>query len=164
MKLFRKQKKAFSLFEIVLYLALFGMVFLTAIQFAFNIMDFNQKAAQEIELEKTIIFATEHLSQTFKNAVTIDAAGSTFNNSNGVLSLTTQTNPIIYSKDQNRLRVMVDGINYYLSSSDMVLSNFYIEKIVNRTDNIVGIRLSLTMYSIKDSSVTKSIQTSYMVN
>ncbi len=66
-----------TMMESVIYLGMFAMLFLTLMQFYFNIGQANQRSSATLNIQRFEIFLTEHLEDTMRNSDSFDSANST---------------------------------------------------------------------------------------
>ncbi len=67
-----KRLSGMTLIEVVLYLALFAMFFLVMVQFFFFLGDSNQLSGENLKIDRTMIYLSQHFEDTFKRGVSID--------------------------------------------------------------------------------------------
>lgn len=67
-----KNAKGMTLVEVVLYLALFGMFFMVMVQFFFFLGDNNQLSGESLKIDRSIIFMSQHLENTFQRGISIE--------------------------------------------------------------------------------------------
>ncbi len=161
MRNYFSKNRGVTLVEMLVYLALFGLIFLSIIEFALTISEGNRVAGRRMEIEKTVIFATQHLEDTFGKAVSIDEVNSTFDSAAGKLRLNLDAGYAEYNIASGRLNFDNSGETNFLSSSDYVIDQFYLERILRRNGTLQGVRLTLQISSVKDVSVTTTVITSY---
>jgi hypothetical protein len=159
---FKTKKSAFTLVESLLYLALFATIFVTIIEFSFLVSRYNKDAEIHIVTERSVVFVNQHIIETFKTVQSIDEVNSTFDSNSSVITLNTASGSIKYSVLGNRLVVTKAGQNYFLSGIDYTVEKFYAEKVKSAKDVLIGIRLSVTVRSVKNTNVSKSMQTSFI--
>lgn len=158
-----RKLKAITLLETIIYLAVFGVMFIAVIEYVFSVADNNLSANAENSADKQIILINEHLTQTFKDATVIDVNNCIFDDDNGILNLTTPTGSIIYSISGGRLRVSVDGVNSYLSDDNFNLTKLRITRIDSMDSTGIGAKVNLLLESVSDTSITRNLDTSYVL-
>lgn len=85
-----------TLIEVVLYLALFGMFFLVMVQFFFFLGDSNQLSGENMKIDRTMIYLSQHFEDTFKRGIAISEGedGTVFGETtSGRLSLVVEPLP-----------------------------------------------------------------------
>lgn len=164
MRIRSKFKKGFTLVETILYIALFGIIFLTIIQFSFTIADYNRDTGTRIDIEKALVFIDEHMANTFRNAKSVNVTGSTFNSNNGILTLDMSANTSDYKISAQKLIYENNGSSFNLTSGVLNINQFYIEQVKSTKDSsVIGIRLTLKISSRINPNVSRTIQTSYTI-
>jgi len=157
----RHNLKAVTLIEIILYLALFGVIFTSILSFASNVDDVNQFTKSNYNFDKQIVFFDQHLKNSFNQTMGIDASGSVFNSDNGMIILNTSTSTITYRLENSRIIVSAAAANDFISQVDVDINKFYIEPItMGSEETIKGVRILLEMS--KDNA-KRSISASYIV-
>jgi type II secretory pathway pseudopilin PulG len=165
MRFLKSTKKGFTLLETVVYLAIFGVVFITMVQFSFAMGTFSKRNEENILVERNTIFINEHIDSQFKIIQSIDANNSIFNNASGRLNIVTQNGAVSYYIQNNQLFVAVGGNNYTLSTAGSEVTNFYLERVKSiKTGNLIGARLNMTLRSKSNPTITKVTQTSFIIN
>ncbi len=162
---FKNNKKGFTLIEAIVYMALFAVVFTTIVEFAITVGQYNGDSGLKITIDRASIFINQHINESFKNSQSINVANSTFDNDNGVLVLNSTAGNITYRLNNNRLIVNKNGADYYLSGSDLQIIKLYFEQVkVSHSNKVVGVRLTLQLRTVKKSSVSRTITTSFIYN
>ena len=95
-----KNNSGFTLVELLIYIAIIGMMMTTFVYFGMAIFDYRNKsyAVQEVQANERL--ALSIMSQKIRGAKDVNIASSTFNTDPGVLSLVTDnasTNPTVFS-------------------------------------------------------------------
>jgi Tfp pilus assembly protein PilV len=158
----QKKIKGITLVEMLVYLTIFGMIFLTIISFLLTVATNNQKAESRKEMERATMFIMEHISDSFSRTHTVDIGSSIFSNDNGRLRVTNGVSYFDYSIIDTKLAVNNSGISSYLVNSDIQVTKFLVERVNSKSATIIGARISLTVTSIKLPGSTRSIQTSFL--
>mgnify|MGYP001316354038 CR=1 FL=1 len=153
-----------TLIEVLVYLALFGMFFTVMIQFFFFVNDSNQLSGETLKLDRSVIFITQHLEDSFKKSTEIiespSVPATVFNDDNGILNLTSTTN-LSYSVNSGTLTF--NGVD--ITRSDITVSKFYLEKIRNSSDTeTIGVRITLNLVANQKAGTTKEFSTTYFIN
>lgn len=158
-----KKQEGVTLSETLVYLAIFGMVFLGIFQFMFYVSENNQRADERNELQKSMILVDEHMIDSFERTVSIDEANSTFQNDSGVLRLTVNGSFVEYRIQNGRL-VFIDGAATTAISSDMFnFTKFNVDRILDNQDELKGVKVQFTIASPQISGTTRSFESSYLI-
>jgi len=158
-----RKLKAITIVETLIYLVLFGVIFIAIIEFFITMRDNNKSAIEKVNLEKVTIFLTNHLSDSFKNSLSIDELNSDFEINSGNIRVIKTGKYIEYSLVNDVLTFSDNGTNKVILDPDYKVTRFYLERILNDKNILQGIRMELTVTSIKNSKNTKTIQTSYIL-
>jgi len=158
-----KKLKAITLVESTIYLALFGIMFIAIMQFVITMRDNNRVAIEKVDLERVVIFLTNHISDTTKNATSIDEANSVFALNDGKLRIIKEGNNYEYKLENGSLIYTDNTTPIMILDPDYKVTRFYLEKIYNNQNSLLGTRLELTVESIKTSKNFKAIRTSYIL-
>lgn len=155
MSRFSKTRKfnAVTLLESIIYLALFGAIFLVIIQFAFSIGDTNKTSDLSNEIHRASIFLQEHLFESFKTALAIDTAMSQFEDDKGVLRLTTPTGFIEYTTSNGILSVNRDNVVSPITNANLNVERFNITRINDSEGNAVAAEIEIRISATKDDNV-----------
>lgn len=153
--------------ETVVYLAIFGVIFVGMMQFFFLIAQSNKAVEDQVLLEKNILLITQHSNMEFLDAYSIDEAASVFDDDNGVLVLNldeAETEKVKY--EIVNLGIQFEDENTDLSklSRTVVDVNRMKYEIIQNSDNdTVGVRVEYRFF-IDSSNVTRNFETSYLLN
>jgi|GEM_PF-6244738 len=102
---------AFTLIEVLLYLALFGIIFLTIIRFTLNIEKSYRDANTNLTNTDNSTYLYYHLNATLNKAVAVDEVNSVFDLPNGTLKLNLSNGEsATYSKEGNVLKFNGDPL------------------------------------------------------
>lgn len=159
----KKRAKAISLIESIVYIAVFGIVFLFIMQYLFSISEANQNANTKKEFEKSAIFLNQHLNDTFSKAVSVDTANSIFNTDNGKVRINLTSGFKEYSILNNQINFNNNGTNSYLTPPEIKITKLYFDQVLNSSNTLVGIRVTVNMVSPKNSNISNSYITSYII-
>lgn len=159
----RNRFKAMTLVELVVYLALFGLIFLSIMQFVLASNQNNDTARGRNLIEKNSVFLLRHLEQSFASIQSLDEINSVFDIDQGKLVLNTSDGIKQYQISDTQLEYSFDGTDFNLIQPGFEITSFRIEKILNNDDQLVGVIISITMNSINLLNVNKSISTSFLI-
>jgi len=158
-----KSNKGITLLESLIYLALFAVVFIGVIQFTFTISDSNESTEQIEKTEKASIFIMNHLNDSFNKAESVDAINSTFSDDNGVLRLTTAGGYFEYKIISGQLNFVDSGVTGdFITNPDFLMEKFNLEQVLDSKDVLVGVRVIIEFHKVLDSTVSKTIETSFI--
>jgi Tfp pilus assembly protein PilV len=160
----KKKIKGITLIEMLVYLAIFGMIFLTIIQFVLMIVSSNQRAEQRKEMERTTTFLLEHMNDSFSRSNTVDIGGSVFNSNNGRIRTTNGVVFYEYSLNNSRIQINSSGTTNFLTTADTAVTKFFVERVNSPQTGLPdGVRITLDIESNKDKNVKKTISTAFTV-
>lgn len=185
-----KNLAGITLIEVLLYLAIFGLVFMTIIQFFFFLEDSNRLAAETIKIDRNVIFLSQHFEDSFKNnsrvivnpphtgsstATYFDNELVTTDDADGIIVLdpstdiidefnNTTTNDVIYridSVDNDRITFEKDSTIVEITRDDLKVNKFLLESILDKDDNIIGVRITINIVSMSEQSASREFTSSY---
>ncbi|MEK7630790.1 MAG: prepilin-type N-terminal cleavage/methylation domain-containing protein [Patescibacteria group bacterium] len=138
-------RRAFTLIEIIIYLAIIGMIAVTLVLFSISVSTSRGKAEVVSEVQSNARFALDIMRQKIRRASGINIAASTFNSPQGVLSVVmpNASENTVFNLDNGRLRMTV-GINpaEFLTSDEIEVTDL---RFVNLTDGArENIRIFMT--------------------
>lgn len=156
-----KTKKAITLVEILIYLALFGVVFTIIVQFYIGVTQTNKYAEDEIDISNDILFIQSHLASSEFEAVSINETESIMGDDIGSVRFTFDSGYVDYYLQNGNLLVDRDGNVTQLSNNTLTVNQFRIDPI-RIEGSIVSAIISLQLESnvnsiIKSSSYTVSL-------
>lgn len=158
-----RKLKAFTLFEALIYMALFGLVFIGMLEFALSMSIFNRDAESAIAIQKTLVFMNEHISESFTNGQSINTTQSVFNNNSGKLVLNRAGGTYTYDISGGRARFNDGAGNVFLSPIDVQISTLRFEEIkVGALNTTIGVKVSIDAFFAKQPSVIRKTITSYV--
>lgn len=158
-----KKLKAITIFEVLVYLALFGIIFVAIVQFVIAVKDSNSMAEYRSELEKVNIYTMNHLNSSFSTANDISDADSVFSLDEGKIRLILTSKYVEYYLDEGVLYYNDNGTIHNISNPDYIYSKLNLERIENNDAELKGIRCNLVISSIKDPTVSKDVTTSFIL-
>jgi type II secretory pathway pseudopilin PulG len=130
MKLFKKPKKGFTLVELILYIAITGLVASSLVLLTISVSKSKDKNYIMQEVNGNVRKALSVIQQTIRSATSTNAAASTFGSDPGVISLAmdeVSKNPTIInlSADDGVLQIK-EGTSSTISitSSEVKITNF----------------------------------------
>jgi Tfp pilus assembly protein FimT len=158
---FAKRINGLTLIEILIYLALFAIIFSSIMQFTLSVAEANQTAEFKNEIERATIFVNEHLNLTFRSITQIDTNNSFFSQNDGKLKLTKLPASYTYSLTNGRLTFNNNGTSVYLTNPNVSVDQFYLERVLAPDSSIVGVRITMNIKAVKKPNLNKTIQTYY---
>ncbi len=133
----------FSLVEMIIYLALLTVLLIAVI----NSLSYMMKNYRELKAAKSIaISANEVLSRFSYEVKKANNLSGSFGTSSGTLTLTTGTSTTVFSLNASRIKITVNGISDYLTSTDTSVSSLYFYKL-NATTTSLGAVIEFTIKS-----------------
>ncbi len=117
-------RRAFTLIEIIIYLAIVGMIAVSLVMYSISVSSSRSKAEVVAEVQTNTRFALDIMRQKIRSADRIDFINSTLTNP-GKLYLVMPTptlaqSPVIFDIDNGRLRMKVGTGQYALLTSDEI--------------------------------------------
>ncbi len=159
---FKQNKKGFTLIETLLYLALFGVIFFSIMQFFYSASELNLNADANNNIRKNNLFITNHFDTSVEDTISIDLANTDFDIDLGKIRLITNEGFIEYSTNSSQL--FVNRNNQINSISD---SNIYITRLrfseVNFETELKGFKVEIDFQSNKNNRLTESISKIYII-
>lgn len=155
-----KKLAGITLIELMLYIAIFGALFTSVTYLYITISQGNSMTEDSLEINKNIIFVTEHLNQTFSDVVSISSGGSTFDNDNGVLLVNNGTTNLTYQINNQHLQYNDGSQNYYLNTELLTIDRFYLQRIEDSASNLIGVKVTFRLTS-KINGMTQDYEASY---
>ena len=152
---------ALSIVEVLVYFALFGIIFLAIINFMISVLNNNEIAEQRVDLQKNSIFVMNHLNSNFDLTNSIDETNSIFDNNNGKIVLNLASGQVQYYLVNGVMHYIQGGNDNVLTDIDFTVTKFNITKVLNSKNELVGTRFDITFKSGK-SSDSFNLQTSML--
>ena len=159
----KKRFKAITLVESLIYLALFGLIFLAVMQFFITLRGNNQLTLEKANLEKVNTYLNNHFSDSFLNTLYIDETNSIFTNNNGRIRIVKAGGYKEYSLNSGVLTYSDNGIIKTILDPDYKIDKLRFDKILNEDNLLQGIRIELKIVSIKNINNFKDIHTSFLL-
>lgn len=156
--------KAITLVETLVYLALFGIFFITVMQFLFFLQGFQSNAESRLLLNQNSIFVSEHIKETLKDAKSIDLANSQLDQDLGKLRIIKNDNTYVeYSINSNRIEYTKELSGPIpLSKSIIGINKLRFQSITDQSGSkIIGLRVVLDIYINNKPEVSRLIETLY---
>lgn len=156
-----KKLKGMTLIETMIYIALYGVIFAAIVSFALTIAEMNKTAEQKNEIQRTIMFIDEHLSKSISKYKIVNDANSIFNNNNGVLNISNNTDTLIYSTNSNSLIVNRNNITNPLTNPNVKITKFFIQNVIGPDLTRSGIMIYIEISSAKDDLINTAFEGYY---
>ncbi len=157
-------RKAITLIETVIYLALIGSAFFLIVNFGFTIADFNRDAGVNNEIQQSLVFLNQHFEEHIELADSVDEAGSTLGVNPSTLALDDGAVTYIYSIDSGNLTFNDGTDTFNLTFGDASITNFLVEEVNFGEPEIYALRISVTMQFNKNQIITESFTNLYNVD
>ncbi|WKZ30835.1 MAG: type II secretion system protein [Candidatus Dojkabacteria bacterium] len=159
-----KKYSGITLIEVLVYMALFGVVFALVVGVLIQTREQNRRARDSIKIEQNMMFIDEHINMVFNDVDSINAAGSVFDNDTGTLQLTlNDASTVEYERVGGTLNFTRDSTTSPLSNNAVTVSQFRIEQVLDEDSNLIGVRVSCEVNSQFDSDNSKSWSNLYYI-
>lgn len=161
----QRRQPGLTLIETIVYLAIFGIVFVAIVQFALGISEFNRLNVYRQQLDRNAILVLQHLESEFNQSKTIVTNNSQFDTDNGVLELTNLTNDTVsYSLSAGQIMVQ-RGSAAAVSltpSAELTVQKFRLTPLLN-AGSYIGVHWEIELVSKGDTALTRSITSTNML-
>jgi prepilin-type N-terminal cleavage/methylation domain-containing protein len=159
-----KMNKGFTLVELLIYIAIIGMVMTTFLYFGMTIFDYRNKSnvVQEVQAKERL--ALSLMSQKIRGAKDVNIASSTFNVDPGVLSLKmddSSKSPTIFSltKADGSLQISEGGTGTTtITSNNALVTNLIFTNLTATSGIADDIGINIT---IKYNGSSQDVENSY---
>ena len=148
----KNKLKGFTLIETMLYIGLFSIILLMAVNFMLTTQQSSEKTEERSSLHQTSQFIIQHINYTFEKASSIDEDTSTFEDDQGKLTIMVDTLPKVYELLNQEL--YYDSIA--ISPPDITVERFYLTPIYKESD-IIAVRIEILLKDKKDTQLTEEI-------
>lgn len=152
-----------TLIEVLVYVALFGLIFVTILQYAATMVQFNATARQRTVADKHVLFLEEHIRDTVRKATGIEESESVFNQ--GVSSIQFSSDEgILWYHVTNGILNFYDGVDAEsITDPDCQITRFYLEPIRNAGDELIGFRAEISVMTRSDRPETRKLSSTYLL-
>lgn len=157
------KKKAITLVETLVYLAIFGVFFAIVIAFMLDVSEANRRSLAQNEIERATLFLFNHMTDTFERASAIDEGSSTFDDPDGVLHLEDGSDDFIYRIDSDRVEFDEDGTENFLTIGEINVESLEFERVEQMDSTLVGARVIATLTSVKFPEVSREIESVFIL-
>lgn len=141
-----KNYAAMTILEIVIYMAVFSLVFLSIIGFLFSFEDGIVDAQQRFQVTIYEQFLSDHITNSIRKSDSVNLAQSTLDNDTGVLQIVYDENPT----DIEAKYELINGVVYYneigndpveITPASMDVSKLRFIRINDDEGNVIGVRV-----------------------
>lgn len=146
-----KNKKGFTLVEMVLYVAFFALLSVLAIQATITVMKAFYTLRISQSLTESATTAMERMSREIRNAYDVDSANSTFATSTGRLTVRTKddigalSTTEFFLDGQNKLNLKLGGVDQgTLVTKTVSVSSLVFNLITNANTKAVKIEMTIS--------------------
>ncbi len=153
--------KALTLVETVIYMALFSFLMMMVMQFVFIVDKANDTGFKKNELERSVVFISQHLKESFNSSNGIDEINTLINDNNGVLTLNHNGSQIKYSIDGQKIMVTRGTNTNYITTGDYVVEQFLLEPVLNTDGSLEGLKVTIKITDKKDEAISRSFSSYY---
>jgi len=159
-----KKYSAITLVETLVYIGVFGIIFVVIIQFLIMMSDNNRLTQQRLETSRSKLFLYEHLEKSFLDADTLSVQDTTFDNDSGVLTITDQSiAEELHYEIVNGSLIFARGSDssIILTSTNIIVTKFYLEDILDVDLNVIGVDVLLEFSYRNSPNISESIHHLY---
>ncbi|MCA9385412.1 hypothetical protein KC717_02065 [Candidatus Dojkabacteria bacterium] len=161
MKISRQEKtlQGLTLFEALLYLALFSIIFVVVIEIMSTIDQSNNTAKYRAEIDRNIIFVAEHIKESFRTSESINSTDT------GMILLDlADAGYYQYTDSGSTLYFDNDGIETLpITTSKVAIGTFGVQDVENKDGDVVGVRVLFDISSARDPNIFKDTEMTFMV-
>ncbi len=148
----RNRLKGVTLIETMIYIALFSIILLIIINFMFSAQESTMRNNRRAELQKTIEFLTQHVTDTFDRTNSVNTENCVFLDNQGVLNITTD---MVNEYKLEDGRILFNNIP--ITPKGILVGSFRLEPVNDSFDKTIGVRFSIQLSSREDSPVAQEI-------
>lgn len=160
----RRKVAAATLLEMIVYVALFGVIFISVVEFTLTMQEYDQNAVYYNDLERSAVFVNQHIRQTFRQGKLIKPATSVFDNDNGQLVLTSTNNiDITYKLVNGELMINRSSVDNPITPSSIRVTKLRFTKIVDSEGKEVGTEIEYRLELKQEPQVNKIYKTNYVL-
>lgn len=120
---FPTARHGFTLIEIIFYFAIIGFILLAAMTFAIQVTNLSKQSENIDELQASIDFVSQQITIKSQEALSINDAGSTFDNDIGALSLNvpaTENSPTTFYLQNEEIYIQEGSASPVKITSDSI--------------------------------------------
>ncbi len=152
-----------TLIEMIVYVALFGMIFATIVVFATTISNYNQDARDMTTTGKQILFIDEHLADSINKTSSINEDASVWKQDNGDLQLLGTIDTYRYVVENGSLVFYRNADRHLLTNPNIRVSRFFLEDVRDEENAIIGVRVEMRLFIKGNSDESLTRQALYML-
>ena len=145
---FYKNKKGFSLIEMLVYVSVLTIIFLLVINTVLSFTSSYHRLAALRQLDRSGTDSLERLTRDIRNATSIDAANSVFGSASSTLQIIATQNSVSTTTKfyipAGTLKLNVNSIVIGpLTNSDVTVTNFNLTSLTSSNSSAVRIQMTL---------------------
>jgi hypothetical protein len=163
----QKQKAMYSglsLMETLVYIGLFGMLFIVLVQFMLMVGDNNDDIAIRADSGIYKLYTLEHIEESVDWSATIDEANSVFDVDNGVLVLANGSNTVKYELSNGDLVVQRDlDTPVVITPNGVIVTLFRLDQLYDIDSSLIGVEVNLSYYMEDKPNITGNIKHVYRI-
>lgn len=145
--------KGITLLETLVYITLFSMILFVIINFMLGTQETTKRTSQRNSIHQSTQFVKQHLDYSFQKVKDVKEDSSSFNNENGVLSLTFADGIKAYKLSNNR--IYFNDIE--ITPKNMRVTKLHFEPIYSKKNKIMAVKISTKLVSILEPKVFEDI-------
>jgi len=159
---FHNHQSGFTLFELLVYVAIVSVVIVSAVYFTIDIINASQKSRAFQEVQQNARLAMSRMLQAVQEADDVNTGQSNFDSNPGLLSLAmddSARNPTIFRVASNALQISQGTGDFIdLTSDKVIVTNLVFTNlsVIDRTKNI---KITITVEHINPDN-TKAFEAS----
>lgn len=158
-----QKELGFTLFEVLLYVALFGLIFTAILQYAMTMTQFNAIARERTKVNKEILFVNEHLRDSAGKSIAINEPQSVFGENVGTIVFAASGGTFRYRVFNNTLYFFDGKDENAITSPLCKVTQFRLDAVRDADDVLIGFRARITLSTKGDYSESRSSDSSYFV-
>jgi prepilin-type N-terminal cleavage/methylation domain-containing protein len=145
----KSTRKGFSLIEMIVYVVILSFLILVLINTLHSVMVTYRHVRVQRAIETSAFTALERVTKEIRNGISIDTSNSTFNSTNGKLTLSTKsptevTKTVALYLDQGVLKISENGTyTGQLTASSTTITDFTLVHITQEETEAIKITLTL---------------------
>lgn len=155
--------RGITLVETMLYITIFGLIFLSIMYFFFSISDSNTKGEAIININKSEIFLNQHLNNTFSDTISIDTLASVFGDDQSSVTLNTTSGVVVYKILDNSIYYEVNSQDYLLTNPSIKVDSFYLDQVEKIDGSVIGVKVRIIMSTHIEPDTSKTMRASYLI-
>lgn len=145
----------FSLIELIIYVGITAVVVVVAFNVILSVMEMRERTVVVGDVQQELRFAMDHMVNTMLRSIDVNVGASTFDNDNGVLSLSVSDpsyDPTVYFLSAGSIYIQEGaGEGLPLTGPTIEVDQLLLE---NRTSPYANPTIKITMHGLDTSSGT----------